>query len=280
MCRRLKPKPPTTQPWRTLPHSPPDSNQPASENSGTVHPAIGRFQGLLRGGDLGELARPARWKLVAAMEAKGDWPAARAEIADLVKDPKTTPDERVQAANYLRLHREEAAAKTQLDWVLKADPTHARAVVTRAVMLTDAKKTSGMGSSGTSGATGTGTTGTTGTGTTGTGTTSSSSRMSGDEDEYLLRAESSSVNLSQHVNHQVEVTGRVTTSGSGSTTSGTSGTGTTGTGTTGTGTTGTGTTGTGTTGTGTTGSTASRSSSGDKPTLSVTSIKMIASECK
>jgi hypothetical protein len=37
MCRRLKPKPPTTQPWRNLPHLQPDSNQPASEESGTVH---------------------------------------------------------------------------------------------------------------------------------------------------------------------------------------------------------------------------------------------------
>jgi DNA-binding response OmpR family regulator len=36
MCRRLKPKPPTTQPWRNLQHSPPDSNQPASEEFGTV----------------------------------------------------------------------------------------------------------------------------------------------------------------------------------------------------------------------------------------------------
>jgi hypothetical protein len=36
MCRRLKPKPPTTQPWRNLQHSPPDSNQPASEKLGTV----------------------------------------------------------------------------------------------------------------------------------------------------------------------------------------------------------------------------------------------------
>jgi hypothetical protein len=96
------------------------------------------------------------------------------------------------------------------------------------------------------------------------------------DDEYMLRAESSSVNLAQHVNHQVEVTGRVGSS-SGST-SGTTGTGTTGTGTTGTGTTGTGTTGTGTTGTGTTSS--SRSSSSDHPTLTVTSIKMISAECK
>ena len=42
MCRRLKPKPPTTQPWRSLQHSQPDLNQPASEESGTVHtPLLG-----------------------------------------------------------------------------------------------------------------------------------------------------------------------------------------------------------------------------------------------
>ncbi len=34
--RRPKPKPPTTQPWRNLPNSPPDSNETASEKVGTV----------------------------------------------------------------------------------------------------------------------------------------------------------------------------------------------------------------------------------------------------
>jgi hypothetical protein len=34
MCRGLKPKPPTTQPWRNLPRSPPDSTNQPLRNSG------------------------------------------------------------------------------------------------------------------------------------------------------------------------------------------------------------------------------------------------------
>jgi hypothetical protein len=92
--------------------------------------------------------------------------------------------------------------------------------------------------------------------------------MRDDDDEYMLKAESASVNLSQHVNHQVEIVGRVSSSSMGSTSGATTGT---------TGTTGTGTTGTGTTATG---STSGASRSGDKPTLTVTSIKMISANCK
>jgi hypothetical protein len=95
-------------------------------------------------------------------------------------------------------------------------------------MLTDAQMKSGAGSP---------------TGT--TGTTPSPSRAT--EDEYTLRAESASVNLAQHVNHQVELTGRVSPAASGGAAPPAAGT---------------------------------PAPSAARPTLTVTSIKMIAAECK
>src|SRR5262249_13878507 len=62
-------------------------------------------------------------------------------LVALVGDPQTTPDERVQAANYLRLHQETAAAQEQLELALKAKPAHSAAVVSRAFLLAEAKKT-------------------------------------------------------------------------------------------------------------------------------------------
>ena len=72
------------------------------------------------------------------------------------------------------------------------------------------------------------------------------------DDEFVLRPDSATVNLSQHLNHQVEVVGRMAPSGA---------------------TTGAPTGTTGTTGTAGAGAAA-------KPTLTVTSIKMLAAECK
>jgi hypothetical protein len=65
------------------------------------------------------------------------------------------------------------------------------------------------------------------------------------DDEYLLRAESASVNLAQHVNHQVELTGRVSPAAGGATTPPAAGT-----------------------------------AGATRPTFTVTSLKMIAAECK
>ncbi|HVG85861.1 MAG TPA: hypothetical protein VM820_15145 [Vicinamibacterales bacterium] len=72
------------------------------------------------------------------------------------------------------------------------------------------------------------------------------------DDEFVLRPDSATVNLSQHLNHQVEVVGRMASSG--------------------------GTTGAPTGTTGTTG--AAGAGAAAKPTLTVTSIKMLAAECK
>ena len=110
--------------------------------NGDLDGAIHRFEDLRKGDDSGSLARSDRWQLVAAYSAKDQWPAARREIAALLGDPKAPPrpEERVRAANFYRLHKEEAAALGELDAVLKKDPAHPAAVVTRASMLVEAKK--------------------------------------------------------------------------------------------------------------------------------------------
>ncbi len=98
---------------------------------------------------------------------------------------------------------------------------------------------------------------------------------------YLLKAEGSSVNLSQHVNHKVEITGRMASMEPAHGMTGAAGTATTGTASTGSATTGTATTGTATTGTGTMGSTGRSAGAMDTPpTLTVTALKMIAATCK
>lgn len=146
--------------------------------------------------------------------------------------------------------------------------------------LTDVEKSGAMSrggaTSGTTGATGaTGTTGTTGS----TGMTGAARSGEGamDHDEYLLRAEGTSVSLSQHLNHKVEVTGRVSASMSPGVTTGTSGmTGTTGS-TGSTGSTGT----TSTTRSPESGASSMRSAmGGNAPVLTVSSIKMVANTCK
>ncbi len=104
--------------------------------------AIRRFENLRAGGNLTGLARGDRWQLVAAYSAKGQWPLARKEIASLLNDPKHLPssDERVRAANYYRLNKEDAPAIAQLDFVLKTSPGNPSAVVSRAYMLSEQSK--------------------------------------------------------------------------------------------------------------------------------------------
>jgi len=102
--------------------------------------AIAGYRNLLRDGTAGTLARPARWKLVAAYATKGRWPEAKKELTALLGEPPVSADERVQAANYFRLNGEDAAAIAQLDTVLKADPAQPGAVVTRAFMMIGAER--------------------------------------------------------------------------------------------------------------------------------------------
>ena len=97
--------------------------------------AISRFEGLLKDGDPGDLGRSVRWKLVAAHAAKGEHAEARAEVAKLVAEPGTTPDERIQAADFYRRHGDDSACLTQLDMVLQADPANTGAVAYKALAL-------------------------------------------------------------------------------------------------------------------------------------------------
>jgi hypothetical protein len=140
------------------------------------------------------------------------------------------------------------------------------------------------------GASGTTAGGTTG-GTTGGGTTAGAAEAPSSGRGMNLRLEAGSdTKLTEHVNQQVEVTGRLSMSGAGNrggagttggTTTGTTGTGTTGTGTTGTGTTGTGTTGSGagTTGAGSTASAAGQGAN-NMGQLEVQTIRATGQSCK
>lgn len=99
--------------------------------------AISRLEGLLKDGLTTQLDRPVRWQLVTARAAKGQWPAAKAEIEALLKSPRTTNEERVRAANLHRLNNEPDRAQAILDAVLKADPTLTSAAALRAYLLAD-----------------------------------------------------------------------------------------------------------------------------------------------
>jgi cellulose synthase operon protein C len=109
--------------------------------TGDYEGAIHRLEDLLQSGNVGTMARAARWQLVAARAGKGDWSDARREIAALLNDPANpaTLDERVRAAQFYRQHNEPDAARAQLDYVLKQNPANAQGVVTRAYMLATAQ---------------------------------------------------------------------------------------------------------------------------------------------
>ncbi len=106
--------------------------------SGNVDVAIARYRELLKDTPASSAnGRMIRWQLAAALAAKKDWAAAKAEIASLLNDPKSppTPVDRVKAATYYRLNKEDGAALAQVDAVLQAEPTFPGAVVTKAEIL-------------------------------------------------------------------------------------------------------------------------------------------------
>jgi tetratricopeptide (TPR) repeat protein len=107
-----------------------------------VDAAIRRFEELKRGGQAGTLTRPDRWQLISAYIAKGQWPVARREIAAILNDTEHPPtlEERVRGANFYRQQGEDAAALSQLDYVLKVEPTNPSAVVSRAFVMLRAKE--------------------------------------------------------------------------------------------------------------------------------------------
>jgi predicted Zn-dependent protease len=115
-----------------------------SLQKGELDAAIQRFEGLRTGGTSSGLGRTDRWQLAAAYAVKGQWPAARREIASILNDTKNPPtsDERVRAANFYRQNKEDAAAIAQLEYVLSVEPAHPAAVITRAYIFALAQKTS------------------------------------------------------------------------------------------------------------------------------------------
>jgi tetratricopeptide (TPR) repeat protein len=104
--------------------------------------AIRRFEELKRNSGTGTLSRGDRWKLITAYINKGQWGQAKREIASILNDAKSPPsfDERVRGANFYRQQGENAAALAQIDYVLKVEPTHPAAVVTRSYILLEEKQ--------------------------------------------------------------------------------------------------------------------------------------------
>jgi predicted Zn-dependent protease len=113
-----------------------------SLRTGALDDAIRRFEELKHGDQIGTLSKDDRWQLITAYVARGQWPAAKREIALLLNDSTNRPtdDERVRGANFYRQQGEDSAAQSQLDYVLKVNPTHATAVVTRSYILLKAKQ--------------------------------------------------------------------------------------------------------------------------------------------
>ncbi len=110
--------------------------------SGDLDSALARYREMLKENQSNELSRAIRWQIVAAQVAKKEWPAAKAEINLLLKDPSTrvTAEELIRAATYFRLNKEEDTALSLADQVLKADPTYPGAIVTRAEILARGKR--------------------------------------------------------------------------------------------------------------------------------------------
>lgn len=111
---------------------------------GEVDDAINRLEQLRAKSQnsVGGLSRADRWQLVTAYSNKGEWSTAKREIASLLNDSKNPPsnDERVRGANFYRVHDEDEPALAQLDYVIKVNPAHPPAVVSRAYILARAKK--------------------------------------------------------------------------------------------------------------------------------------------
>jgi tetratricopeptide (TPR) repeat protein len=97
--------------------------------------AVSRYESLLREAPTKEMARSARWNLALARAAKGETAQAKTEVGTLLQDPKTTAEERVQAADFFRRHGDEARAVEQIGLVLKEQPAHPGAITYKALML-------------------------------------------------------------------------------------------------------------------------------------------------
>lgn len=113
-----------------------------SLQNGNLDDAIRRYEELRTNSESGTLSRADRWQLIAAYDAKDQWPVAKRELAALLNDPNEppTPDERVRGADFYRRHNEDASALAQLDYVLKISPANPSGAVMRAVIHLRAKE--------------------------------------------------------------------------------------------------------------------------------------------
>jgi cellulose synthase operon protein C len=103
--------------------------------------AINRFADILKSGEANsDLTRSARWRLVQAHAAKGEWKTAKLEMDSLLKDPSVNPIERVRAANLFRLGNDYKSAREQLNIVLRDDPVNSQAAAVAAYLLADEKR--------------------------------------------------------------------------------------------------------------------------------------------
>jgi tetratricopeptide (TPR) repeat protein len=98
--------------------------------------AVERFEELVREHPADPLTRSARWNLAMARAGAGDDQRAKTEVAELLRDSRTTPDERVQAADFFRRQYDDEAAAREIDLVLADHPHHAPAVSFKALSLT------------------------------------------------------------------------------------------------------------------------------------------------
>ena len=98
--------------------------------------AVARFDELVRDHPSDQLTRPARWNLAMARSARGEVSRAKAEVAELLRDSKTTLEERVQAADFYRRQNDDTTAMKELDNVLAEDPNHGPAISLKALALT------------------------------------------------------------------------------------------------------------------------------------------------
>lgn len=107
-----------------------------SLQNGNVDDAIRRYEELRKNSANGTLTRDDRWQLIAAYDAKDQWPTAKRELAALLNDPNepASPDDRVRGADYYRRHKEDASALAQIDYVQKVSPANAPGAVMRAVI--------------------------------------------------------------------------------------------------------------------------------------------------
>lgn len=107
-----------------------------------VDSALARYSEILKDPAISaEVARSVRWKIISAKSARGQWAEAKPEMETLLRDPKTTTEEWVRAANFYRVNNEPKRTAEVLDGVLRKAPGYAPAVAIRAFQLAPSQPT-------------------------------------------------------------------------------------------------------------------------------------------